>query len=461
MVTQKLLDSLEWGDCWRNKRSGYIYKHFVPHEGQQAILDNTKAIYLLALGGVGSGKTACGCLWLMGEVEKHEGKGEYLIVAPTQCTANSATLKVWEKTVRGTPLDGRFIYDKSNPRYILPQGGIIYFRSGEGSLSGIHPHAVLCDELGDCSEDVWITVKERIVDSPTSRILISTTPYPNKYSWIRSEVIAQADKNNEDYFYRCFPTSMNPRHDPRKVKNAQLTLPDYRFKMDYLGLYEAPPSLVYTFIDKDGNDCFLDRLPLNEMGEPSLPQAKGYFGSLDFGGTAATCAIVGMLDVNDCLWVLWEYYNMQKHQDIEKVLFDLREWNASFEERTGRKISIWWCDHRPEIIVALRRGGINARPANKKGLGRQSGKELGISMVQSRIRTGRIKVLKANCPNLKIEAADYRYPMVDGEVVSTTPIDNNRDHALDALRYLVSGIDRKAFGRMARSYVLQGGNLDE
>jgi hypothetical protein len=84
-----------------------------------------------------------------------------------------------------------------------------------------------------------------------------------------------------------------------------------------------------------------------------------------------------------------------------------------------------------ELRVAghkVRRGANDIRP--------------GIAAVTARIRTGGLKVHRAGCPNLVAEARLYRYP-TEGERphADENPIDDH-NHALAALRYLISGIDR-------------------
>jgi hypothetical protein len=71
---------------------------------------------------------------------------------------------------------------------------------------------------------------------------------------------------------------------------------------------------------------------------------------------------------------------------------------------------------------------------------------LGISAVRARLETGRLRVIEEACPNLLYEAALYRYDDATNGRGSETPLAEN-NHALDALRYLVTRLDER---RMAR-----------
>ncbi|MBY0232704.1 MAG: hypothetical protein K2W96_25775 [Gemmataceae bacterium] len=68
--------------------------------------------------------------------------------------------------------------------------------------------------------------------------------------------------------------------------------------------------------------------------------------------------------------------------------------------------------------------------------------------VAARIRTGRLRVLRSACPDLVAEAELYRYPAPQQRhLLGENPIDAD-NHALAALRYLVSRLDAKFIGRL-------------
>ena len=71
----------------------------------------------------------------------------------------------------------------------------------------------------------------------------------------------------------------------------------------------------------------------------------------------------------------------------------------------------------------------------------------GIAAVQARIQSGALRILEGACPNLIAEAGMYRYDDAPQEQWVEQPI-GEYDHALDALRYLISRLDEH---RQARS----------
>jgi hypothetical protein len=66
----------------------------------------------------------------------------------------------------------------------------------------------------------------------------------------------------------------------------------------------------------------------------------------------------------------------------------------------------------------------------------------GIAAVSARLENGTLKVVEGTCPNLLWEAHLYRYGEGGREGSAEAPIDEH-NHALGALRYLISGVDGK------------------
>lgn len=428
-------DDLKWGELYRDDDTGQMCKHFPVHAGQQAILDaieKGEARYLCALGGVNSGKTSLAMLALAQEVAKNQCKGDYLVIGPQWDVVLSSTYKRFEEVFNDW-IPGKWHKHQLNPRYELDSGGTIFFRSADGNFNGIKPRMICLDEGGLISEESFHEIKGRMAfsDGEPCKLLISTTPYPN-YDWIPYEIMAKADKGNANYFYLTMKSEMNPTTDEEHLEEEKKSLQPWEYQQRYEGIFAAPPNQVYDF-----TSCYC------EVPREGLPEGLLYPGGVDFGGNDPTCALLGVLDQDDVLWLFHEYYKAdKKEQDIEFFIGDLSSFNQAVKEKVKKQV-VWFCDHRPEVITPLRRKGVDARKANKRKVGRHGSIEVGISLVQSRIRTGRLKIIRNSCPNLQAESLKYRYPMVDGQSVGSVPIDKH-NHACDALRYLVLGIDRAA-----------------
>lgn len=428
---------LQWGDVYTIPPSPVVHKHFPLHAAQQKILAST-ARFVLALGGKNSGKSVIGGCHLLREVQKHP-KGQFLVVAPTFGIISTATRLVWEMTVQGTPFQGKY-HAGNTPWYECGTGAEILFRSAvdPDSFEGLKPLSAWIDEAGNLSRAAWKAVKGRVVGRGSPCIL-TTTPYP-QHDWLVTDVIAKCEAGNPDYFYLCFPTTMNPTQDIAALEEERSTMSEWEYQVKYEGKFTKPKGLVYGDID----GCYCKTLT-EWLAE--LDTAKAFYQAIDWGGGSdATAILTGMVDQHDNVWVFDEKYVNDRREDIVQTLDGVKDWNAAFTEKFGRSISRIWCDHRPENIRALKRLGLRAKPANKGA----NSIALGIGLVTARMRrtinnTGRgLYIIKDQCPALAKEATLYRYPTEsDGEVYGATPIDKH-NHAMDALRYLIMGLDRKA-----------------
>jgi hypothetical protein len=88
--------------------------------------------------------------------------------------------------------------------------------------------------------------------------------------------------------------------------------------------------------------------------------------------------------------------------------------------------------------LTVRRGDNDIRP--------------GIAAVSARLRTGRLKVRRAACPNLLKEARLYRYPTAAERALrGENPVDDH-NHALGSLRYLISRLDAHFIAKLRKQH---------
>jgi hypothetical protein len=84
----------------------------------------------------------------------------------------------------------------------------------------------------------------------------------------------------------------------------------------------------------------------------------------------------------------------------------------------------------------------------------------GIAAVTARLENGTLKVLQGRCPNLLSEAGLYRYGTETHEGKGETPVDDH-NHALAALRYLISCLDERHMARPRRPEPALSVNAEE
>jgi hypothetical protein len=140
----------------------------------------------------------------------------------------------------------------------------------------------------------------------------------------------------------------------------------------------------------------------------------------------------GVLDRDDVLWIAGERYRTQtplhEHATALRELGDVM-WYADPAGRTE-------IEELRASGLAVRRGDNDIRP--------------GIAAVTARLRTGRLKVRRTACPHLLKEARLYRYPTAaERELSGENPVDEH-NHALAALRYLISRLDAHFIARLRK-----------
>src|SRR5205823_9464969 len=172
-------------------------------------------------------------------------------------------------------------------------------------------------------------------------------------------------------------------------------------RQEYECSFEALEGLVYPdFEALCAYDVPNDVGPACRAGHDESRPADGTYsptgrwvGGIDFGFRNPFCALWGVLDRDDVLWICHERY--------------LRETGIHEHARALANQApgvMWYADPAgPTEIEELRRAGL-------KVLRGGNAIQAGIAAVNARLRTDRLRILRSACPNLLAEAKLYRYP---------------------------------------------------
>jgi hypothetical protein len=157
------------------------------------------------------------------------------------------------------------------------------------------------------------------------------------------------------------------------------------------------------------------------------PQPGRLVGGIDFGLRNPFAAIWGVVDHDDVLWLYGEHFS--------------RDQSLAYHARHLPREVLWYGDPAgAREIRELHCAGLTIRAGDNHVTP-------GLAAVRARLESGRLKVLAGCCPNLLAEAQLYRY---DVDSKSEKPV-KEHDHALDALRYLVSRLDAKRLALFRRT----------
>ena len=377
------------------------------HPGQsRAWKSNARFVAMIA--GTGSGKSWFGPIWLYREIQKNPKDG-FLVVSPTfpmfQRIVLPRTKEFLDVVTGGEYRAGERIY-------YLPTGGKIFFGSADNpfSLEGVHVMAAWMDEAGQMKREAW-DVALRRVGFHKGRVLLTTTPY--NLGWLKTEVYDRWKAGDKDYDVIQFASIENPAYPIEEFERAKATLPDWKFKMFYLGQFARPEGLVYQDFD-----------PGKHVVEPfEIPVDWRRIIGVDFGYNNPTAAIWLAVNPDGVVYAYREYYKRGKLPE--------ESGNEIKQLSIDEKIELVVCDpSEPAGIEQYRRLGLPARPANN------AVKE-GIEAVITLMRSNRFFVFRG-LVNLLDEIENYRWAEKQ-EQLKDEPA-KEYDHAVDALRYGVMAL---------------------
>ncbi len=303
------------------------------------------------------------------------------------------------------------------------------------SFSGVD--LLILDEASRVPDDLYRSVRPMLAVSQGRLLALSTTF--GQRGWFCEEWIGAGPWQRIH-----IPWSQCPRIRPEFIAEEMRALGRNWVDQEYNGLFTAMEGLVFPEFDaailkpqdERSESC---GSPLTPNPPPSGRGGQAV-GGIDFGWRNPFAAIWGVLDHDDVLWITHERY--------------LRETPLSDHAAALPKEVIWYADPAGRTeIEELRRAGLIVRRSDNNI-------RRGIDLVTARIRTGRLKVAP-RCVHLIAEARLYRYPTpAERAALGENPIDAH-NHALAALRYLVSRLVNQTPARKAEELQMKLTPLDD
>jgi len=364
------------------------------------------ARFVALIAGTGGGKTYMGAPWLAREVERYP-TDQFFVVAPTYKMLVRATAPTFIDFFRGTHLEGDWMQSKSV--YELPTGGRIWLGSADRpeTLEAGQYRAAWLDEAGQMKYQVWVVIQARL-GLKQGRALITTTPYA--INWLYHEFYKRWLDGDPLYDVVQYASMDNPYYPQAEFERAREALGETLFEMRYRGQFRKMEGLIYP-------DFCQDHIVENEIADKVAKSKTGRReGGIDFGYNNPFVALKGYLDKDDVLWIhdyVWKARELIA--DLAPELRDMR----------------YFCD------PSGKQERMTLRSMNCKVVPGNNDVSLGLEAVNARIRTGRLKVAK-RCKRLIEEFELYHW--MEGK---DKPFKED-DHGMDALRYLILGIDRGA-----------------
>lgn len=367
-----------------------------PHQAK-AISSHKRFIALI--GGTGGGKTYTGPMWLYQEISKFP-KEQFFIIAPTYKMLIRATAPTLVEIFRGTQAEGE--YKPSLGQYILPTGGVIWFGSADRpeTLEAGQYKAAWLDEAGQMKYQVWVVIQARL-GQKLGRALLTTTPYA--MNWLYLEFYKRFIANDSDYDVIQFVSTDNPLYPKEEYERAKATLDLRLFEMRYKGLFRKMEGL-----------CYPDFNTNHIIDDFKIPEDWRRGGGMDFGFNNPSVVLYGAIDNDDVLYICKEIY--KKGSLLSDLASIMEKEIMTYADPSGKQ-------HIEELLAL----GVEIESADNEV-------NAGIEKVNERIKTGRFKIFKS-CKNTIDEFETYHW--IEGR----DKPEKENDHCMDALRYLIMGLD--------------------
>lgn len=379
----------------------------------------TDAHFAAMIGGIGSGKSIAGCVrGLMaayGTVGSHKIQTPNLgvITAPTYPMLRDATLRTFKEYAG----DRLVSYNKSEGLATLANGSEIIFRSTE------HP-----DRLRGPSISWWFGDEAAMYSPRPSvwKIMIGRLRQYGKrgYAWLATT------PRGHNWLYKVFVrdgsgkvfpvrSDENPYLDQAVLDAWNASYTGDFARQELGGEFVAFEGLVYP-------EFSLER----HKPDTEMPTRFSYtVAGVDWGYANPGVILVGGVDSDGRITVVAEYYARSMR---------VEEWaSLAVQLRDTWSIQTFWCDPSdPDAIRVFNEAGVVAIGANNTV-------NTGLQMVKNRLVAqgdGKPRLLLGpDCVNTASEFEQYQW-MKDRHGLRDQPVKAN-DHAMDALRYLVMGID--------------------
>jgi phage terminase large subunit len=368
---------------------------------------------IMAVGGLQSGKTMCGALWMRKKISDFGSVHDdnFLVLVPTYKILSQSTLITFLKYHQGL---GK--YNKGDNIFNMIHGSKVIFRSMDNphAAEGItNVRAILIDEGLMLNDEQWLFAMGRS-SFLQAQIFISSTPY-RATGWGYELYEAWKSGKRDDIDVIQWSSADNPTF-PLAEFNHQREIMDPRlFALRYLGTFQKMEGLVYPDFDHDNLcDPFL------------IDKSFTITGGIDFGYTDDfACCVTAIQNDGKKVYVIEEHKKSgMSISDQVRVVKQLQQ---------IYNINVWYADSAsPQMIAHFQSCGLNVQPA-KKGPGSV---EYGISYMQQLIRTKVLQLFRGKCLEMEKEFSMYSYKnFLAG--VNNIPLDGS-DHILDAARYNVT-----------------------
>jgi hypothetical protein len=409
------------------------------HAGQSRAWTSDKR-FVMVIAGTQGGKTSFGPWWLNKEISLR-GPGDYIAATSSFGLFKLKMLpemrQVFEHVLGiGRYWSGDKIIELADPvtrefkakRVDDPMWGRIILRSAaaEGGLESATAKGAWLDELGqdDFPVSAWEAVLRRIALN-RGRVLGTTTPY--NLGWLKRLIVDPWKKGASDIDVIQFPSTMNPLFTEEEFESARGKLPEWKFRMFYMGEFSKPAGMIYSdFVDayREDGGHLVKPFPLPSTWARTLGVDPG---------AVHTAKIWLAHDPREDVYYLYRSSLEGDKSTPEHVKDAVDLANAN-----GEYINAWYVGAKAEKQVRMDYSAAGAIPVYEPPV---ADVEAGIDRVIQLFKERRLFIFD-DCLGVLDEIARYSRETDEmGDVLEE--IRNKKTfHHLDALRYAAAGASK-------------------
>lgn len=398
-----------------------------PHPGQWKVWQSKKR-FIVVLAGTQGGKTSFGPHWFYREIQQR-GAGDYMIVTPTftllEKKALPEFLHLFADLLRlGSYHTSKrvFTFSKSGAFNTFgevpetPTRVMFGYAANPDSLESATAKGAWLDECGqkDFKQEAYEAILRRL-SLHQGRVLFTTTVY--YLNWIKPLLYdpwERSGRNHPEIDVISFASITNPKFPKAEFERARRNLPDWKFRMFYLGEFTKLAGLIY--------DCF--EWAKNVCKRFDVPDDWVRWFGLDFGGVNTVCVCLAEHPENGRFY-LYRVYK-QPRETAEHHAQNIKE-----GEPVERITAVGGAGSEDQWRMEFTAGGL---PVRKPSI---SDVEVGIDRVYGAIKAGLLVVFD-DLLDFLTEIGNYSR-VVDGDGNPTPAIqDKSTFHLMDGLRYVGS-----------------------
>lgn len=395
---------------------------YAPHAKQMEVHDDSHRFKVLNWGRRTGKSTLAANYVLMAATQVI---GRYWIVAPTYKQAKNI---YWLDIIHNQI--PRELVRKKNEQELtitLINGSVIELKGAdnEDSLRGAGIKGLILDEYAFMKPNVWeLILRPMLADSKGWAVFISTPNGFNHFYKLADNAQSTLPEY-KDWWYSHATTFDNPHIDDEEIDQIKAEVSEDQFAQEYEAEFRKMAGLVFKDFDRKTHVLSLDKMPNMD----SFTRGIG----VDFGFHNPTAVVFVGMDYDGNWYVYDEIYKSgMVTAETAKAIKDKMGGNM-FTYKIGDS-------NQSQEIANLQTEGVILEAVKKGGVGRASSIQGGIQLINDMLKVqgnGKPKLFIAeNCTNLIYEFETYHYP--EDVFDKNNPEDpvKDKDHAIDALRYL-------------------------